>query len=938
MRRSPPGSRPCSLVLLDSTVATTTRAYVGDGATVTSGALDVKADAFNIVTSTSVNLSISLGGGNETFITATDDSTIEARLGPAKGAASGSATVTASGDVNVTAILTSRAVGRAIGLTFGLFGTIGDMHGKATNTADASAYLGRSTTVGAGANAVNFTATSHSQTYADGIGVAASATFAGQGLFSTADLKHTVSAFTDFGGSITAGNISFTSNANENIASSSPDGSNDCSFNGFAAFAACAVATGGAVALGTLTFVNATATDAPTVRTYVGSGTQLTATGAVSVVSNVKQKAIGRTNSASVGAFGAGLTRAHALALGSVESYVNGTVTQSTSVTIRSNVDYAVKTRGSNMVGGLAGSAAISQAAAFVGQGPSDPASVKAYVAGSGNITSSGDVKVWSVVTSVGSAENQLVTVGLVGGRSADASVAIQPEIRTYADGGSTVVSTGAGVSFLAAHNYNPDGGTPGFLTGNKAEVSAGSYGGALIDIDVGSNIDATAKADVDTSIKANATVRAGTAVDVVSRSSNNAKASFKNISGALLTIKGGADITAESSGRTTASILGNIIGTDGTSAGASSINLLANGVDFSDARIEQISGGIAAIDVGNSATSSGTPTITATLGGAGSKIRATFNINAQALSTNDSDATGTSISGGLLRISVGFNVNASMSPTVSAVVTGGAQITAGGTLTLDATSNQPLPPISDGTFEPSHVNGTTNTITFHCNGTPCIHNAGTGDVVNYDNRGGSQISPDLSGRSIGVIVTGPTTIQLGTVFDADGSDCDGQRLRDEGLHRLRQPAAPARDGRHRHLQREHPGPHQRQRLPRLQGRRHEVQAPGHDRLARHRRSLGRLRHLDLHQQRSEPDRRVEQLQERRLRHVPRTAAGRHVREHDGRRRSRRERRAVRELHARGHRKQLGRQQHLRREGRGRERVPRRLRAVDRSGDHVHRE
>ena len=119
-------------------------------------------------------------------------------------------------------------------------------------------------------------------------------------------------------------------------------------------------------------------------------------------------------------------------------------------------------------------------------------------------------MKVWSVVTSSASAENQLVTVGLVGGRSADASVAIQPEIRTYADGGSTVVSTGAGVSFLAAHNYNPDGATPGYLGGNKAEVSAGSYGGALVDIDVGSNIDATAKADVDTSIKANATVRAG--------------------------------------------------------------------------------------------------------------------------------------------------------------------------------------------------------------------------------------------------------------------------------------------------------------------------------------------------------------------------------------------------------------------------------------------
>ena len=186
------------------------------------------------------------------------------------------------------------------------------MHGEATNTADVSSYLGRSTTVGAGANAVNFTATSHSQAYADGIGVAASAGFAGQGLFSTADLKHSVSAFTDLGGSITAGNhLLHVEREREHR-----EQRLRLRLQRVRRLRACAVATGGAVALGTITFVNATATDAPTVKTYVGSGTQLTATGAVSVVSNVKQKAVGRTNSANVGVFGAGLTRAHALALG----------------------------------------------------------------------------------------------------------------------------------------------------------------------------------------------------------------------------------------------------------------------------------------------------------------------------------------------------------------------------------------------------------------------------------------------------------------------------------------------------------------------------------------------------------------------------------------------------------------------------------------------
>src|SRR5207253_9646419 len=92
-------------------------------------------------------------------------------------------------------------------------------------------------------------------------------------------------------------------------------------------------------------------------------------------------------------------------------------------------------------------------------------------------------------------------------------------------------------------------------------------------------------------------------------------------------------------------------------------------------------------------------------------------------------------VSGGLLRVSV-FNTTATMNPTVSAFVTGGAQITAGGTLTIDATANEPPAPVSDGTFDASgDVNGASNTISFRCNGTPCNHNAATGDVVTYDSR-----------------------------------------------------------------------------------------------------------------------------------------------------------------------------------------------------------
>ena len=213
-------------------------------------------------------------------------------------------------------------------------------------------------------------------------------------------------------------------------------------------------------------------------------------------------------------------------------------------------------------------------------------------------------------------------------------------------------------------------------------------------------------------------------------------------------------------------------------SSGAASINVFANGRDFALAKINLTQGGLAAIDADNSSTVAGTPQVSVTLGGATSKIRAAGSIDAKALSQNDADASSNNVSGGLLRVSV-FNVNASMTPTVMAVVTGGAEITAGGTLTLDATANTPLPPISDGTFDAGNsaqVNAATNTITFFCGNPACIHTVETGDVVTYNfARGGGVVAGNnLAGRSIGVIATSPTSVQLGAWFRAAGPNPTG--------------------------------------------------------------------------------------------------------------------------------------------------------------------
>ena len=491
-------------VLLDSTVATTTEAYIGDGANVTSsGTIDINAHANNTVKADSASLQISLAGGTVTDILSKDDSNVNTRIGPAEGAGSGSATVNSSGNITANSLLDSNVKGWAISANLSVIGNIGIITGKAENSADVRSYLGRSTSITSPNSAVSFTATSHSTVYSQAIGFAGSGTFSGNDVNSIAKLLHTAKAFTDSGGSINAASISFTANANnDNLTAGT-----DCASN----FGACAKVTGGAVSLlASVALNSADATDSPTVKAYV-QGTVLTAStaGSVNVISNVKQKAMAEVLSVSIGgAFGAGATSATAITEGTTETFFNGTVAQAGTVTVRSNVDFTVRTDSQNISASLVGSGAISTSNARIGKTPpASPPEVATYVGGSGSITATNDVRVWSVVNTSAYSENEAIGGALLASvRSVDTTTTVQPTIRTYADGGAVIASTLGSVYFLAAHNYDPDAVTPGFVNGNTAVGSAGSYGGGLIDLDIGTDINVTTKADVDTTIKGGAT------------------------------------------------------------------------------------------------------------------------------------------------------------------------------------------------------------------------------------------------------------------------------------------------------------------------------------------------------------------------------------------------------------------------------------------------
>ena len=494
---------------------------------------------------------------------ATDDSQVNSWIGPPTGSTTGGtpASVNASGNVTVSSLLDSTATSESKLGSVSLGGALGIIKAIATNTADVRSYLGDAATTTATGNTVSFSATLHARVKADGFGIAAAGGFAGTGVLVTADMKPSVKTFTESGGSITAHTINFTSNVNDNLG-----GGDTC-----ADFAACADGTGGAAALGAVfNDTDGNATDSPTVRTGIGSGTQLTAStgGSVNVLSNVKQKAKAEVLTVAIAAgFAGGASNARAVASGSTASYVDGTILQAGSVTVRASDDFTVRSYSENISGALLASAAFSLSKVTIGDAaPSDPPTVAAYVGG--NITATNNVTVASAATTSALAEAQLDLRRAGrdrpqrGRRRHDP--AHHPHIRERVARWSPA-SPATSPSSPPTTSTSPAG---PYIAGKSTDATAGSYGGGLVSLDIGSDIDAISSADVDATIKGGATARAGNTVNVIARSSNVASARFESVNIGGVAISAGAKPTATASGKTAARLIGNVLAGDNVVGG----------------------------------------------------------------------------------------------------------------------------------------------------------------------------------------------------------------------------------------------------------------------------------------------------------------------------------------------------------------------------------
>ena len=372
-----------------------------------------------------------------------------------------------------------------------------------------------------------------------------------------------------------------------------------------------------------------------------------------------------------------------------------------------------------------------------------------------GTIAASGLVTIESSLTASALGDYEALNFGLFAGAGTDTVTATDSSVVEAKVGGSgRVSSSGADVNVLAYHNYDGTHFETGQTVTTQADAITVSLGLSISSNNLTSTAEATTKAEVDSGGNISAI---GHVANVRAFSGNYATSFVQNSGGAILNVSVNSDPTSVASGDTEANLNGNVTGVSGP--GADTLNVLAEGNDTATAGMKEDGGGLLSVTDSQS-HSSGSPTTAVTLGGNASTIRTGHDITASAFESYDSDASTSSATGGAINVS-GFTATAGMTPISMASVTGGATITSdNGSISVDATANQPPAPVSDGHFDAAGISN--NTITFLCNGTPCQSNATTGNPVTYS---GTTAGGLTNGRVYSVIVTGADTVQLGATF-----------------------------------------------------------------------------------------------------------------------------------------------------------------------------
>ena len=479
----------------------------------------------------------------------------------------------------------------------------------------------------------------------------------------------------------------------------------------------------------------------------VGASAHISTTGDIIVQSELqgsKNTATATSNGLSGALFAAiSIMGSKAEVDAAITAHLDGTVTGSGSLTVEAdggNVASA-NTDVTALSIGFGGAGAGSDA--VIGSSADTNATV------GGNVTSSGLIHVKALGSNSASADSSAGTGGIVGG--------LGTALPSTSVGGGTLAefdgtAIGASAITIEAGSTN--------TARSHAQVTAfGLFGGA----GASSEAFVTSNATTDAVVGASALINSPAAViTLTSASGNLASAVAGSIAGGVIAVSD-ANPTAEDDGETSVSFLGSVHGASATDPGAAGLTVQAIGTDASQATVDSGQGGAITVTA-STAHATTNSTANGTFGNGSSIIVVSGNIHFGVEDDVDADSSSHGDSGGLVKIS-SFHSHADMTSVVTLNVGAGAQITAGGSIDINATNNKPPDPISDGTFDANtQVNPGANMISFTFR-----HALTTGDIVTYDDRGNPAVGGLTNGNKYAVIVPAGNlfSIQLGSTFSS---------------------------------------------------------------------------------------------------------------------------------------------------------------------------
>ena len=769
-------------LVADVTVASTTRAFVDDGATLRAGQLNLLANADNNVSAPTAAVGVGLSGGSGALLTATDASTVDAHIGPETGtfsAGTSTTVIVTGGSVDVEADLTSRVAAEIAAGTLSVMAGVAGTDTRANASPTVQSYLGDDALVSADGDA-RFDTTARVEAVADGLGVTLAGGVAAAGAFVRTDVNPIVKAFTESGGAITAANVTFTSHLNMD------DVGEPLSLTP----ASATVALGSGGLLADVAGAEVTVTNSPAIETAIGSGTVVNAGNAVTLASESFQFAEADGFTFALSLDGAvGITIPTANAEGTIWTHFDGELLSAQTVSIRSDVDARARTLG--MASGFGYGANVNDVIVDAETNPQ----VATFVGPTGQVTAAGDVVIDSTVqTRTDAVAKAVATAAGAAINAVNTTAVAQPEIDTYVARGGSVTSTGGNVGLKATHNYNS-----GFIGDNVVGGSVESVPVAFdVSVSAGS-ITASALADVDTRTDAGSVVTALAGdVTLEARSGNFADASIENTGGASFSVTT-LNPTANANGTTRARLLGSVGSVEtivnafgeadnvGT-AGAVNVSVVAQAADRSTAVFVTSSGGVVDVTTPSTAEATTDPDIVAQLGSAGGAVVTSGDVTVAAGSNTDADALAKASGDGRVSM-VEFAAVAHATPDVDAFVETNAYVEAGQLLAISAEHGGQPADLPTGTFTSDDVNTDADTISFTQQ-----HGLATGDSVGYD-------APDVphgddpdmfrveglfDGRTYNVVTDDPHVLQLGVQFSDTDIDLTNDTISFAGGHHLK--------------------------------------------------------------------------------------------------------------------------------------------------------